>query len=282
MKFGVSIFPTDYSIQPAELARAVEERGFESLFVTEHTHIPVSRVSPSYIPGELPKHYWHTHDAFVALTVAAAVTATLRLGTGVCLVTEHSPIGLAKRAASLDFVSGGRFIFGVGAGWNAEEMADHGVAFGDRWKVTRERVEAMKTIWREEEPEFHGEFVNFEKLWSWPKPIQAGGPPVLIGANSKWTFERIADYADGWYAIDGVPGFATPEEGKELLRIAAEKRGRAFSEFDLSVASYPAEARVTQLIELGVNRVVFGLPSEPAEAVMPLLDGLEKVARQFP
>lgn len=174
--FGALIFPTDYSIAPAPLAKAMEQRGFESLFVTEHTHIPASRKSPWPGGRELPKEYWHTLDPYVALSAAAAVTTSLKVGTGITLVTEHDPIALAKQVASLDFISGGRVLLGVGAGWNAEEMAHHGVEFKDRWKVTRERVLAMRRIWTEEAPEFRGEHVNFEPLWSWPKPIQPGGP----------------------------------------------------------------------------------------------------------
>jgi probable F420-dependent oxidoreductase len=278
MKFGTSTFPTDYSIPPIELARALEERGFESLFVTEHTHIPVSRLSPSYIPGDLPEQYWHVYDPFVALTAAAAVTTNLKVGTSVCLVTEHNPIGLAKQVASLDFLSGGRVIFGIGAGWNAEEMADHGVPFKDRWKITRERVLAMREIWTNDEAEYHGEFVDFEPLWSWPKPAQAGGPPVLLGANSKWTYDRIAEYCDGWTAIDRMTDVA---DGLEQLRISAEKVGRPMSDFDITVSTAPEPERVEQLIELGVTRILFGAPSEPAETVLPLLDERAKLIEQY-
>jgi probable F420-dependent oxidoreductase len=269
MKFGTNMFSTDYSIQPIDLARALEVRGFESMFVAEHTHIPVSRKSPSYTGGELPKEYWHTHDAFLALTAAAAVTTNLRIGTGICLVTEHNPIGLAKQVASLDLLSGGRFIFGIGAGWNAEEMADHGVEFRDRWKITRERVLAMREIWTKAEAEYHGEFVDFEPLWSWPKPVQEGGPPVLMGANSKWTYDRIADYCDGWLAIDAIADIAG---GMEQLRVSAEEVGRPMSDFDITVTTELAPRRIEQLIELGVTRIVMEVPSESANVVMPMLD----------
>jgi probable F420-dependent oxidoreductase len=163
-RYGVTIFPTDYSIQPVELARAVEERGFDSIFVTEHTHIPANRRTPWPGGTDLPKDYWHTHDPLVALAAMAAVTDRVKLGTGVCLVVERDPIQLAKEVASLDMISKGRVILGVGAGWNAEEMENHGVEFSTRWKLVREKVLAMKTIWSEEEPEYHGEFVNFDKL----------------------------------------------------------------------------------------------------------------------
>jgi probable F420-dependent oxidoreductase len=182
--FGVIGFPTDQSITPLELGPELEQRGFESLFYAEHTHIPTSRRSPFLVGGDLPEMYWRAHDQFVALGMVASVTQTLKLGTGITLVTEHDPINLAKRVASLDALSGGRVIFGIGAGWNAEEMEDHGVAFADRWKVTRERILAAKQIWTQDEPEYHGDFVDFPPMWSWPKPAQAGGPPILMGAWS--------------------------------------------------------------------------------------------------
>lgn len=285
MRFIVSIIPTHYSIQPAHLARALEDRGFEAMFVTEHTHIPVCRETPFYLPGELPKDYLHAYDPFVALTLAATATTRLKLGTGVCLVSEHSPITLAKQVASLDFVSGGRFVFGIGAGWNAEEMADHGVAFNDRWAVTRERVLAMRNIWTQDEPEFHGDHVDFGPLWSWPKPVQPGGPKVLLGANSRWTFDRIADYCDGWLAIDAsfIPEFITPEQGKELLRESAERADRPFSDFTIAVgAPVPEPARIEQLVRLGVDSIAFVAPSEPADTVMPALDEWARFVEAYP
>ena len=206
--FGIFTFATDYSLGPARIAREVEDRGFDSLFLPEHTHIPASRVSPYPGGGELPREYSHTHDLFVALTAAAAATSRIKLASGICLVTEHHPIQLAKAIASLDQLSGGRVVLGIGAGWNAEEMANHGVPFRDRWKILRERVLAMRRIWTEDEAEFHGEFVDFDPLWSYPKPHRPGGPPILIGASSKWVFDRIAEYADGWLPIHGFPGRA--------------------------------------------------------------------------
>jgi probable F420-dependent oxidoreductase len=203
--FGIVTIPTHYTIQPAELARWAEEHGFESLFFGEHTHIPTSRKTPFPLGGELPEYYKQFFDPFVGLAAAAAVTQKLKVGTSVCLVPEHHPITLAKTVACLDRVSNGRFLFGIGAGWNVEEMADHGVAFKERWKVTRERVLAMREIWTKEVAEFHGQFVNFDSLWCWPKPVQAGGPPVLLGAMSKWAAKRIAEYCDGWF-----PGNRSP------------------------------------------------------------------------
>src|SRR6266705_6790926 len=191
MHYGVFIFPTDYSIRIDELARAAEERGFESLFVTEHTHIPTSRRSPFAGGGPLPKEYAHTLDPFIGLTAAAAVTQRLKLGTGICLVVEHDPIVLAKTIASLDLLSNGRFLFGIGAGWNAEEMEHHGTVFKTRFRLLRERILAMRQIWTKEAAEYHGEFVNFDPIWQFPKPVQAGGPPVLLGSQSPKTFDRV-------------------------------------------------------------------------------------------
>jgi probable F420-dependent oxidoreductase len=181
--FGLATSCTHYSIQPAELGKWAEAHGFESLWFAEHTHIPVSRKTPFPIGGELPQPYKEFFDPFVGLTAAAAVTTKLKFGTSVCLVPEHNPITLAKTIASLDRVSNGEFLFGVGAGWNAEEMADHGVDIADRWKVTRERILAMKEIWTKDVAEYHGEFVKFDPLWSWPKPIQPAGPPILLGSH---------------------------------------------------------------------------------------------------
>jgi probable F420-dependent oxidoreductase len=198
MQIGVFYFPTDYGIQPAELARALEDRGYESVFFCEHTHIPTSRRSPYPGGGELPRCYAHTHDPFVALSFAAAATQRLRVGTAVCLVTEHDPIVLAKTVASLDTLSGGRFVFGIGAGWNAEEMENHGTPFEARYKVMGERVRAMKALWTEAEAQFHGVYENFDPVWSYPKPVQRPHPPILLGGETDHTLKRVAAYCDGW------------------------------------------------------------------------------------
>jgi len=276
--FGVLIFPTEYSIAPAELARAAEARGFESLFVTEHTHIPASRRTPWPGGRELPREYSHTFDPYVALATAAAVTSTIRLGTGITLITEHDPIVLAKTVASLDRLSGGRVLLGVGAGWNVEEMANHGVDFASRWRVLRERVLAMRTIWKEEAAEFHGDFVDFDPVWSFPKPAQPGGPKVLLGASSRWTYERIAEYGDGWFPIHQDPSRAAAQgavdyqEGIRLTREAWNAAGRG-GEPDFTIFGVgPDEPRVRALLDMGFNRVVFGLPPADADTVLPLLD----------
>ncbi len=285
--FGVLIFPTDYAIQPVPLARAAEERGFESLFFPEHTHIPTSRRSPWPGGGDLPKEYWHTHDPYVALAAAAAVTRTLKLGTGITLVTERDPILMAKQAASLDMVSDGRLILGIGAGWNVEEMANHGVDFRDRWKVLRERILAMRRIWSEDEAEFHGEFVDFDPIWSWPKPVQPGGPKILMGASSKWTWARIAEYCDGWFPIHQNPRRASAQGAVDYagaiasVRAAWADAGRT-GEPDFSIFGVgPDAARVRELMDLGFNRIVFALPPADADTVLPLLDRYAAIAHEI-
>src|SRR4051794_38691957 len=191
MRFGLAIFLTDYSIAPDELARMAEDRGFESLFLPEHTHIPTSRRTPYPPGGELPQEYWHTYDPFVALTAAAAATERLRIATGICLVVERDPITTAKEVASLDQLSSGRLLFGVGAGWNIEEMANHGTDGARRFGILRERVEAMKQIWSEEEASYHGEHVDFDGIWSFPKPAQRPHPPILVGGNGPKVVDRV-------------------------------------------------------------------------------------------
>jgi probable F420-dependent oxidoreductase len=274
--FGVAMFPTDYSIQPVALAQAVEERGLDSLFFPEHTHIPTSRATPFPGGGDLPKMYWHTHDPFVALGAAAAVTKRIKLGTGICLVIERDPITLAKECASLDMISGGRLILGIGAGWNREEMENHGANYPKRWAVVREKVLAMKTIWREEEPEFHGEWVNFDPIWSYPKPVQAGGPPVWVGANSKWIFDRVAEYAEGWMPIGGMGS-----GNMDRMREALAAKGRKIEDLDLALFGAPSD--IDQLrgrISQGFDHLIFNLPAAKEDEVLPLLDKYAAIAKQ--
>lgn len=282
--FGVLMFPTDYAIQPVALARAAEERGFESLFFPEHTHIPASRLSPWPGGGELPRDYWHSHDPFVALTAAAVATRDLKVGTGIALVTERDPIVMAKQVASLDVVSAGRVLLGVGAGWNAEEMANHGVAYDARWRVLRERILAMREIWSREDAEFHGEHVDFDPLWSYPKPVQPGGPKILLGASSRWTWRRIAEYGDGWFPIHQTPARAAAqgavdyEAGMGAVREAWQAAGRA-GEPDFSIFGVgPDEKRARELAAMGFNRVIFALPSEGADTVLLLMDRYAAIA----
>ena len=274
--FGVTMFPTDYAIQPVALAKAVEERGLDSLFFPEHTHIPTSRATPFPGGGDLPKMYWHTHDPFVALGAAAAVTERIKLGTGICLVIERDPITLAKEAASLDMISNGRFVFGIGAGWNREEMENHGADYANRWAVTREKILAMKKIWTEDEPEFHGEHVDFDPIWSYPKPVQDGGPPVWIGANSKWVFDRVAEYADGWMPIGGL-GAGNMERMHEALAA----KGRKVEDLDLALFGAPTElVQLQGRIEQGFDNLIFNMPSVEEDKALPLLDKYAALAEQ--
>src|SRR5213593_4418278 len=217
----------------AELARAAEERGFESLFVTEHTQIPTNRRPPFAGGGPLPKEYSHTLDPFVGLTAAAAATRSLKVGTGICLVIEHDPITLAKTIASLDLLSNGRFLFGIGAGWNAEEMEHHGTVFKTRFRLLRERILAMREIWTKEAAEFHGEFVNFDPIWSYPKPAQKPHPPVLLGGESGHTLQRVVEFCDGWFPRGR--GHFDLEAGLADLTRRAEKIGRDPRSISVSV-----------------------------------------------
>ena len=275
--FGVQIFPTDQTIGPIELARAVEERGLDSLFFPEHTHIPVSRKTPYPAGGDLPDWYWRSHDPFVALTAAAAVTDRIKIGTGICLVIERDPIVLAKECASLDVISGGRLILGIGAGWNREEMENHGADYKHRWQVVREKILAMKEIWTRDEAEFHGEYVNFDPIWSWPKPVQAGGPPVWMGANSKWVFDRVAEYCDGWMPIGG-----SGHGGMEKLKAAFERRGRSME--GLTIALFGAPTDTEQLegrMGQGFTDFIFGLPQSSRDKVLARLDQVAAVAQRM-
>lgn len=273
-RFGITMFPTDYSIQPVELACAAEERGFESLFFPEHTHIPTSRKTPFPGGGTLPKHYSHTHDPFVAFGACAAVTQRIRLGTGICLVIQRDPIVLAKEIATLDRLSNGRFVLGIGAGWNREEMQNHGADYTHRWRLVREKILAMKAIWTQDEAQFHGKFVDFDPIWSYPKPTQPGGPPVWIGANSKWVFDRIAEYGDGWMPIGGLGS-----GNMERLKAACEARGRKVSDITLALFGAPTKLESLQgRIEQGFDELIFNVDSEPADVVLPKLDQLAALA----
>ncbi|MGB1880349.1 MAG: LLM class F420-dependent oxidoreductase [Gammaproteobacteria bacterium] len=272
---GVMIFATDRSMQPVELAREVEARGLDSLFVPEHTHIPLDTSSPFFPEGKIPEHYLRTYDPFVVLGACAAVTERIRLGTGICLVSQRHPITLAKEVATIDRMSNGRFIFGVGAGWNRPEIENHGVEFERRWRVVRERILAMKTIWTEDEAEFHGEYVNFDRMWSYPKPVQAGGPPIWIGANSRFVAERIAEYGDGWIPVGGRAGEGTVEQVRE----ACAARGRNFDDITLALFYPPMdEAEIRNSLAQGYSHLIFGLPSESREKVLPVLDQIATLA----
>ena len=284
--FGLVMFPADYAIAPAELARAAEQNGFESLFFPEHTHIPASRISPWPGGAELPIEYWHTHDPFVGLAAAAAVTSDLKVGTGIALVTERDPILMAKQVATLDHISDGRLILGVGAGWNAEEMENHGTPFAARWKVLRERILAMKAIWSDEEAEFHGDYVDFDTVWSYPKPKQAGGPPILLGAASKYMYKRIAEYCDGWFPIyqdEARVAASGANDYSESMRLTQEAWDGADREGSPNFTIFgvgPDAAAVERCMEHGFDRIVFALPPAEADQVLPLLERYANLKHQ--
>ena len=271
MKIGAIIFPTDYSIALTELAPALEERSFDALFVPEHTHIPASRRSPWRGGGELPREYSHTLDPFVGLAAAATATRTLRIGTGICLVTERDAIVTAKAVASLDLVSGGRFEFGIGAGWNAEEMEHHGTRFETRFRVMEDRVRAMQAIWAVDEAAYEGEFTSFEPIWSWPKPVQRPHPPILLGGESVHTMRRIMDFCSGWLPRGAL--LPDPAAGMARLRAAAEEAGRDPATVSASVFGAPAERGYLEACrEAGIDRALLLLPSEGREEILPLVD----------
>ncbi len=281
MDFGVYMFPTDYAIRPDELAREVEARGFESIWFPEHTHIPASRRSPWPGGGDLPREYWHCYDPFVALTAAAAATTTLKLGTGICLVIERDPIVMAKEVASVDQISNGRFMFGIGGGWNAEEMENHGTNFRRRWRILRENIMAMKTIWTEDEPEFHGDFVDFDPIWSYPKPAQTPHPPIFMGGDGPRTFDRVVELADGWMPIGGRVN-SGPKLGEKaaLLRTRLEDAGRDPDAVPITIFGVSPDAdTIARMEQDGVSRVLLTLPPEDRETVLPVLDDLAKLVR---
>jgi probable F420-dependent oxidoreductase len=279
MDFGVVMFPTAYAIPPDELGRALEARGFESVWFPEHTHIPASRRSPWPGGADLPQEYWHGYDPFVALTAAGMATTRLRLGTGICLVIERDPIITAKEVATLDRLSGGRFLFGIGGGWNAEEMEHHGTDFKKRWRVLRERVLAMKEIWTKDEAEFHGEFVSFDRIWSHPKPLQQPHPPVIMGGDGATTFDRVIEFGNGWMPI-ARPGRPSPVEKIAALRRRAEQAGRDPRAISVSIFfARPERAAVDALRAAGVDRAIFGLPSAGRDKILPLLDSYAPLVR---
>jgi probable F420-dependent oxidoreductase len=272
LKIGAVIFPTDYAIPITELARACEAAGLDSLFVAEHTHIPASRLTPWPGGADLPRMYWHAMDPFVALSAAAAVTSRLKLGTGISLVVEHDPIVLAKQVASLDHVSGGRFLFGVGGGWNREEMENHGTAYETRWSLLKERIEAMKVIWTQDEAEYHGRFVDFGPIWSWPKPIQRPHPPILVGGDAPNTFKRVLGYGDVWMPIPGRGAAGLPERMAELKRLATEAGRDPIPVWVYGVS--PRPERLAQYRELGVDAAIVSLPDDGPETVLPIVEAL--------
>src|SRR3954453_10333261 len=278
MDFGVSMFMTDYSIGSADLARALEERGFESLWHPEHSHIPLSRKTPFPGGGELPKMYHDAMDPFVTLGVAAAVTKRLKLGTGVCLVIQRDTIQTAKLVASIDQVSGGRFLFGIGGGLNAEEIENHGTEFASRFKKMREQIEAMKEIWTKSEAEYHGDIVKFSKMMTWPKAVQKPHPPVILGGAFPWAARRAVRYGDGWYpnASSGNPLEYLPR-----FREMAKEAGRDPQSLPVTLGGAPEDPDMLKRFrDLGVVRVNFPVPPAKADEVLPILDRVAKLKQQ--
>jgi probable F420-dependent oxidoreductase len=280
MKFSASMFFTDYSMGPAELAQALEARGFEAMWAPEHSHIPLSRKTPFVFGGKLPKKYYDVMDPFVSLTAAAVATKTLKVGTGVCLITQRDPIQTAKLVASIDRISGGRFLFGVGNGWNQDEMEDHGQVFATRHKMARERIEAMKAIWTQTEAEYHGEFVNFDPMMSWPKPVQKPHPPILVGGAFPYSARRAIRYGDGW--MPQVTEYAKQELADviPLFRKMAVEANRDPDSIPITVwGRGPDVDQMKRYRDLGVDRVATSLDSEKAEKILPVLDRWAEVIR---
>ncbi len=272
MKYGITTFPTEYSISPADLGVAAEERDFESLWVAEHSHIPVDRKAPWPGGDELPKMYYDVMDPFVALAAAASVTRRIRLATGVCLVIQRDPIQTAKLVASLDQVSGGRFLFGVGAGWNIDEMENHGTPGQRRFKILRERIEAMKAIWSQEKAEYHGEFVDFDPLYAWPKPVQKPHPPIHVGGVFPGAAQRAVRYGNGWFPIPGR-GASDYGELRSQIDAMATDAGRDPSEIEITVFGAGAkEADLERYRKMGIDRVLLFVPSVARDETLPLLD----------
>ncbi|MDI2031673.1 LLM class F420-dependent oxidoreductase [Saccharopolyspora sp. TS4A08] len=271
MKFGISTFVTDEGISPVDLGRALEERGFDALFLAEHTHIPASRESPYPGGGELPRIYYRTLDPFVALSAIAPVTENLLLATGIALVVERDPITTAKEVASLDLISGGRAVFGVGAGWNREEMRNHGTDPRTRGRLMDERIRAMREIWTQEKAEFHGEFVDFDPIYAWPKPVQRPHPPIYIGGESERSIARVAEFGDGW-----LPRGGTENLGDLISRVRDEAGKR------VPVTLFGAEddaAKLTGYAEAGVDHALLMLPTRPRDETLRKLDELAALTR---
>lgn len=278
MELGVNIFPCEYTIPPTELAVALEERGFDSLWVAEHSHIPVHRTSPWPGGPVLPQMYYDAMDPFVVLGAAAAVTTRLKVATGICLVIQRDPIQTAKSVASLDVISGGRCLFGIGAGWSLEEMANHGTDPERRFGLMRERIEAMKAIWRGDEAEYHGAQVDFDPIIANPKPVQAPHPPIHVGGVLPGGLHRAVRYGNGWIPISGR-GESDPAAMVAARDRACEEAGRDPVEVEISIYNSPVDRdRLAAMAEAGIERVVFALPPDGADVVLPILDAAVEAA----
>ena len=276
MHIGLFPFLTDYSMPVHELAIAAEARGFESIWVPEHTHIPVQRKTVYPGGGELPKEYSHTLDPFVALAAAAAVTKEIKLGTGICLIVERDTITTAKTVATLDHFSNGRVLLGIGAGWNREEMENHGTAYVSRFRKMEEQMQALQRIWTQDEAQFHGHYVDFDPIWSWPKPKQQPHPPLILGGETDHTLKRIVQYGDGW-----LPRAREPQrvlDGMAQLERYAAEAGRAMSTISISVFAPPAKA-MDQFLDTTADRVILMLPAEDSDATLRRLDRYTQYVR---
>jgi len=282
MEFGICMFATDYSMQAADLAVAVEERGLDALFVPDHTHIPANRDTQFTLGGDLPPDYSHNVDMFLTLTAAAAVTKRIRLGTGICLVTERDPIITAKEVASLDHISQGRVDFGIGWGWNREELENHGVAWERRWKVARERIEAMKEIWTQDEASYEGEFVNFKRIQSWPKPVQKPYPPIFIGGDAAGTFKRLQRYGDGWIPMLATVGNKLDLKDARMAELAALAKDAGRAPYPITTFGTPRDpGAIEKLEKAGVTRCIFGIKAAPSDDVLFRLDKITRLVESI-
>lgn len=280
MQFGVHVFPTEYSFQPDELARAVEDRELDSLWFSEHTHIPIGFLNSPEGKSRLPDYYWQTYDVFVAMTIAAAATKDIKIATGVSLIIERDPIILAKETATLDLLSGGRFIFGVGAGWLESEMADHGVDYRTRFQLLKEQIRAIKEIWTTSESEFHGKFVNFDKMRAFPKPYQRPHPPIIMGGAGEKSIECAVEVCDGW-----APWLMEWPKAKETItkfRQQASENGRDPNSLEISLfeKSIPDRKTIAEMETTGVKRIILTINGQNREEALPTLDLLAKANRE--
>ena len=281
MKFGVVSPNTEYGMRPDVIAKAAEDRGYDSIWFPEHTHIPVSRDTPYALGGELPEEYKHFMDPFVSLTAAAMVTKTLKLATGVCLLIQHDPIVVAKATATLDYLSGGRFMFGVGGGWNREEMANHGTKFEDRWKILRERIQAIKAMWVDEKATYHGKFVDFDPIWVYPKPVQDPHPPIYFGAVTKAGIKRVVENYDGWLLVD--PQDDSLEQATQEFKRVCEECGRDPKSVSVTVFATSEVNRelVDRYDDAGVERTIVWLPPEGEAATMAVIDAAASLVDEY-
>ncbi|MFO1084258.1 MAG: LLM class F420-dependent oxidoreductase [Reyranellaceae bacterium] len=278
MHIGAAMFFTDYSMSPGELGKALEERGFESVWAPEHSHIPLTRKSPFPGGGELPKKYYDAMDPFVTLTAAAAVTSKLKLGTGVCLVNQRDPIQTAKLVSSIDQLSNGRFLFGVGSGWNQDEMENHGTNFETRHKLVRERIEAMKVIWTKSKAEYHGDMVKFDAMMSWPKPVQKPHPPILVGGAFPYSARRAIRYGDGWIPQRVRATYTDVRALFPKFREMAKAANRDPATLPITIwSSKEDESELMRDRDEGVARIVVSLDSAKADVILPELDRWAKL-----